>query len=369
MKLAEVQSIAHLIATVRAVCSRFPHGSTSSLHCPAALSPILDALNAIGPSALGYSCENPDADAPPPPSGDAPAAPMPPRPPPYELVRPRRASTASVAHEIRYVHLAEESPRPADADGSGGSAGFSVGLFVFPPGATIPLHDHPRMSVLSRLVHGEVRATRRESEKGSRRAHARALARSRTLARSLSRARSIFAGAPRRARSVRHAPPPRRAQLHVVSYDWVDDPGAAPSGSAASWRMWPSLWGAGGSGADAPGGARVRLARRRSAPPCAHGDSVGGAWLRAPSTATLAPREGNVHAFAAGARGAAVLDVIVPPYDDERECTYYAEDCGARVALRARDDGSDAETVCLRPVEPPAEFSVTSAEFEVDAEP
>ena len=160
------------------------------------------------------------------------------------------------------------------------------------------------------------------------------------------------------------------AQLHVVSYDWVDDSGAAPSGAAARWRMWPSLWGVGSSEADADApGARVRLARRRSAPPCASGGGGGGAWLRAPSTATLAPREGNVHAFAAGERGAAVLDVIVPPYDDERECTYYAEDDGARAALRARDDGADADAVvCLRPVEPPGEFSVTSAEFEVDEE-
>lgn len=34
--------------------------------------------------------------------------------------------------EIRYLHIAQE-------------AEFSVGVFVFPPGTRIPLHDHPNM--------------------------------------------------------------------------------------------------------------------------------------------------------------------------------------------------------------------------------
>ena len=44
---------------------------------------------------------------------------------------------------IRYVHVHEE-------------ASFSAGLFVFPPGASIPLHDHPGMAVLSRVLHGSL---------------------------------------------------------------------------------------------------------------------------------------------------------------------------------------------------------------------
>lgn len=39
---------------------------------------------------------------------------------------------AALPGEIRYIHLAQE-------------ATFSMGVFVLPPGACIPLHDHPDM--------------------------------------------------------------------------------------------------------------------------------------------------------------------------------------------------------------------------------
>eukprot|EP00536_Pseudo-nitzschia_multiseries_P005073 jgi/Psemu1/303097/fgenesh1_kg.91_\ len=47
--------------------------------------------------------------------------------------------------------------------------------------------------------------------------------------------------------------------------------------------------------------------------------------LRAPDVASLYPYEGNLHEFVAGPHGAAVLDVLLPPYDDdhERDCTFY----------------------------------------------
>ena len=32
-----------------------------------------------------------------------------------------------------------------------------MGVFCFPAGATLPLHDHPEMVVLSKLLYGSVR--------------------------------------------------------------------------------------------------------------------------------------------------------------------------------------------------------------------
>jgi PCO_ADO len=47
--------------------------------------------------------------------------------------------------------------------------------------------------------------------------------------------------------------------------------------------------------------------------------------LRAPDLAALFPHDGNLHQFVSGRHGAAVLDVLIPPYDEDnwRDCTYY----------------------------------------------
>jgi hypothetical protein len=47
--------------------------------------------------------------------------------------------------------------------------------------------------------------------------------------------------------------------------------------------------------------------------------------LQAPGVTMLYPYEGNLHEFVAGPHGAAVLDVLLPPYDNvqNRDCTFY----------------------------------------------
>ncbi|XP_025822591.1 plant cysteine oxidase 4-like isoform X1 [Panicum hallii] len=111
---------------------------------------------------------------------------------------------------------------------------FSMGVFCFPAGATLPLHDHPEMVVLSKLLYGSVR---------------------------------------------------------VRSYDWV----AAPPRS----------------GARKCGLARVVAADEVRRAPC--------------EASVLFPRSGgNLHAFTA-VTPCAILDVLTPPYSEERPSTYFSD--------------------------------------------
>jgi hypothetical protein len=50
-------------------------------------------------------------------------------------------------------------------------------------------------------------------------------------------------------------------------------------------------------------------------------------YLQAPDCVVLYPMQGNVHEFHAGSDGAAVLDVLLPPYNaQDRDCTFYTID-------------------------------------------
>ena len=61
--------------------------------------------------------------------------------------------------------------------------------------------------------------------------------------------------------------------------------------------------------------------------------------LQAPDVTALYPFEGQLHEFQAGPNGAAVLDVLLPPYDEshDRDCTFY----------HIRPDNESSTTVIL----------------------
>eukprot|EP00903_Cladosiphon_okamuranus_P012342 g11571.t1 len=203
---------------------------------------------------------------------------------------------ATLPGEIRYLHVAQE-------------ATFSVGVFVLPPGACIPLHDHPNMSVLSHVLYGSVK---------------------------------------------------------ITSYDCVMEDTTAAAGGG----------GAGGGGAGGRGPARNRTgswfrggfgggfrgtAAAAARPQQQHrmASLRASAWYSAPHTSRLTPSMANVHELEAGRDGTAILDVLIPPYDEAsgRDCTYY------RPVYPNAAAGGGGGGVRLVPCSPGDEFRVVRGEF------
>ena len=127
------------------------------------------------------------------------------------------------------------------------SPAFDIVVFLFPAGAAIPLHDHPNMTVLSRVVRGSLR---------------------------------------------------------VTSFD---------------------------VGADGKARRSISLMTSADGP------------------AALFPSVNNVHEFQAGAGGAVVLDVIVPPYDEDagRACHYFEAVVIGDGVFRLREIPEPADFECL----------------------
>eukprot|EP00980_Cylindrotheca_fusiformis_P005661 scaffold1184_cov132-Cylindrotheca_fusiformis.AAC.82 len=149
---------------------------------------------------------------------------------------------------VRYVHIAEIPDQ------------YSIGIFVFAPFSRIPLHDHPDMCVLSRVLYGDLE---------------------------------------------RHSLDLAREESAPMSID----------GSPLSERRkhWLGNW----FGRDAHAQSLPKGTKRAFKNHVDH--------LEAPNVTMLFPYEGNLHEFIAGPQGAAVLDVLLPPYDNaqNRDCTFY----------------------------------------------
>lgn len=146
---------------------------------------------------------------------------------------------------VRYLHISEVPDQ------------YSIGIFVFSPYARIPLHDHPDMCVLSRVLYGDLQRLSLDlaSEEDQ------------SMSDGDKRRSNWLGGFFNRFDSFRHK---------------------LPKGSKTAFKNQVD-------------------------------------HLQAPDVAILYPYEGNLHEFVAGPYGAAVLDVLLPPYDNlqNRDCTFY----------------------------------------------
>lgn len=169
-----------------------------------------------------------------------------------------------------------------------------MGIFVFPPHAKIPLHDHPGMCVLSKVLYGDIQRL------------------------SLDLPRQV--------------PPLLTKRTHSENRkSWLSWGNQQQQQQQQETHQFSSAE-ADGSVATTP-----RLAYRK------HVDQ-----LKASECTVLYPYEGNLHEFVAGPHGAAILDVLLPPYDvdQNRDCTfYYIQDLTDEELRLLRDDTtSEIET-------------------------
>ena len=162
---------------------------------------------------------------------------------------------------VRYIHITEVPEQ------------YSVGIFVFPPFSRIPLHDHPEMCVISRLLYGDLQC----------------------LSLDLLDDDDLLDEQQNHDRQTNVSLPAHQQRQQQL-------PPGLPAGSRRVWKN-----------------------------PIRH--------LHAPDVSMLFPYKGNLHEFYAGPHGAAVLDILLPPYDanHDRDCTFYdvREDVGPSLAAAA----------------------------------
>jgi cysteamine dioxygenase len=187
---------------------------------------------------------------------------------------------------VRYLHIAEISDQ------------YSIGIFVFAPFARIPLHDHPDMCVLSRVLYGDLKR------------HSLDLA--------------------------------RREDMEGFHDD------SRRTGRRKSW-----LGGWFGSSRESQSQKLPEGTKRAFKNHVDH--------LEAPGVTALYPYEGNLHEFIAGPHGAAVLDVLLPPYDNfqNRDCTFYE----IHHLTSQSTKGSGREPCYVVPTGQPENFHCISGRF------
>ena len=194
---------------------------------------------------------------------------------------------------IRYLHMKQSTHC------------YSAGIFIFPPDAVIPLHNHPGMSVISRVLYGN---------------------------------------------------------LELRSFDIRNTTCTAEeikkkSKGISRW-LFPKLF----STVRRQAHTNEKLPRQEVR---VHAHENEATMISAPEVTMLYPQKANIHQFTAGKYGAAVLDVLIPPYDamDGRDCTFYEKAEGFN--LNDYYDHEEEDRMCLLQVkEQPFWFQCLAGNYE-----
>ena len=299
---------------------------------------------------------------------------------------------------VRYLHVVDIPHK------------YSLGIFVFPPNARMPLHDHPNMIVTSRVLYGELQVqsydivhpvgpTSNNTDADadmvdedtdydmdapiSDNVHHRNLADETTSAANA----TTFSNSPTKTTGVLHKSLTKIRDflsMKMVSYSshgydndvdnsmYVDQvlhvrPNLNPVGTvrrrSSSSVPVSTNDGSGSSTTTKTLTSSVKVSNvgDDTGANCNDNDDEDQVVISAPNVTCLFPREGNCHAFVAGPHGAALLDVLLPPYDTEevRDCTFY------EVANVHHPIQSSVSTASLKltPIDQPEDFHCVSGSY------
>ena len=293
---------------------------------------------------------------------------------------------------VRYLHVVDAPQK------------FSVGIFVFPPNARMPLHDHPNMIVLSRVLYGELQvqsydivhpvgstshlddADDSQDEDGDAVKNTDA-----TIIDHCNEDGKLEEETTHGSIATKSSHSPTRAacviqkslskikdflSMKMVSYsshgsDDDDDnnmptdpvlfvrPNLNPVGtvrrrSSSTVSMTTNELSL--SKVTNSSSVKIRVVGDDQSPAAANNVDEDHVVITAPSVTCLFPHEGNCHAFVAGPQGAALLDVLLPPYDTDevRDCTFYEV---------ASEQQPAATALKLVPIAQPDDFQCVSGSY------
>jgi len=223
----------------------------------------------------------------------------------HDLVNPKYQNQKE-NNIVRYLHVKEIEHR------------YSAGIFVFPPNASIPLHDHPDMVVISRILYGELYVT-----------------------------------------SYDVMPEDDNVSDHSgCNEEEESSPTSRQSPLRASFRKIKDLINRTLSyhhSSEEQQGSILHVTPNVKPLNCSPSDDSESMIISAPKVTCLYPHEGNCHSFRAGPHGVAVLDVLLPPYSDgSRDCTFYEKNI-----VKEHDE----ELYTLTPIEQPQDFHCVGGSY------
>ena len=231
-------------------------------------------------------------------------------PPIHDRITPYHRNSHD--NTVRYLHCKEIHDH------------FSMGIFVFPPGASIPLHDHPSMVVISRVLYGEL--------------HVKSYSVVSTIIEEEDHIMDIDDDVLHNEAQHSETSPSRlRTSINRIK-DFVSR-AVYSSHHDDKIATQPKL-----QVEENPSILGVQISKDK--------DGERSAIISAPNVTALYPDEGNCHSFVAGPNGAAVLDVLLPPYaeDEDRDCTFY-------------EAVKNENGYCLTPIDQPSDFNCLSGEY------